>query len=285
MLRLPLNIVVYQPSDAIDVEHWIAHCLEFNVIGEGDRPQSALNRLAAVAGNNINRERDKVDVFRNLIQPASWYYYLAFAEGQSIDCPRDWDKYILKITDEFPELKKGWCENADPPSSESCVNALTVLSVYRNEDFYPTRVVPTVMGGVAISVRLGNRKLFVECYNTGKICYLMAADNSDEMTTGEVIRSGISDLVERAKLFLEYRLDFPIEIAHDIKIETNIRVSGPAGPNNDKLLGDLAIIINRHGPYSDEVKDFLEKNKTNKEFIELANLAQKLKKALDKNRD
>ncbi|MBI1349455.1 hypothetical protein GC163_24580 [bacterium] len=47
-----------------------------------------------------------------------------------------------------------------------------------------------------------------------------------------------------------------------------------------QLLAQCAALINRHGPDAAEVTEFIEQNKADKEFVELAKLSQKLKKAL-----
>jgi hypothetical protein len=47
-----------------------------------------------------------------------------------------------------------------------------------------------------------------------------------------------------------------------------------------ELLGEYAVILNRFGVDSCESEDFLERHKENTEFIELAELSRKLKRAL-----
>jgi hypothetical protein len=51
-------------------------------------------------------------------------------------------------------------------------------------------------------------------------------------------------------------------------------------PEMEKLLSESAKLIDRHGPDSKKVADFLAKHKKNMEFIKLAELSKILKRAL-----
>ena len=47
-----------------------------------------------------------------------------------------------------------------------------------------------------------------------------------------------------------------------------------------ELLGEYAALLNRFGPDSAEERDFMDAHRFNTEFVELANLSKKLKRAL-----
>jgi hypothetical protein len=47
-----------------------------------------------------------------------------------------------------------------------------------------------------------------------------------------------------------------------------------------ELLAEYAVLLNKHGVDSQEAAEFLEENRANPEFVELAELSRKLKAAL-----
>lgn len=57
-------------------------------------------------------------------------------------------------------------------------------------------------------------------------------------------------------------------------------VLDPRDQETERLLADLARLINRHGPDSPEVLRFMKTHAGNPEFTQLGNLSRDLKKAL-----
>jgi hypothetical protein len=77
-LRIPLRIVFYKED-----EQWIAHCLEFDVAGNGDTKFEAAESL--VTAMRIQVEQSiKHNNSRNLFSPADGRYFGMFAAGRDI---------------------------------------------------------------------------------------------------------------------------------------------------------------------------------------------------------
>ncbi|MEX0728201.1 MAG: hypothetical protein WD065_18170 [Planctomycetaceae bacterium] len=76
--RLSLRVVFYYESD-----RWIAHCLEFDLLGDGDSKEEALQCLSAAISLQIE-DSVKYNNPRNLIDPADGKYFEMFAKGRDI---------------------------------------------------------------------------------------------------------------------------------------------------------------------------------------------------------
>jgi predicted RNase H-like HicB family nuclease len=77
-LRVPLRVVFYK-----DGQDWIAHCLEFDLMGDGPTRREALDRMvdaisiqAQASIENNNPE--------NLFKPADAKYFMMFAAGKDV---------------------------------------------------------------------------------------------------------------------------------------------------------------------------------------------------------
>ena len=77
-LRIPLKAVLYKEKD-----NWIAHCLEFDVIGDGKSHEEALQNLNEAIVIQINTSI-KYKNPSNLFKPADGSYFRMFAEGRNI---------------------------------------------------------------------------------------------------------------------------------------------------------------------------------------------------------
>jgi hypothetical protein len=62
-----------------------------------------------------------------------------------------------------------WPEGADPPSRSAVIWARLVLQQLQADSVYPTRVVASAEGGIAICFVSGNQYSDIECLNTGTI--------------------------------------------------------------------------------------------------------------------
>ncbi len=84
LLRIPLRVVFYQEED-----DWIAHCLEFDLIGDGPTHQEALECLNEAIRLQIiaSLENDNID---NLFSPAKPKYHQMFAAGHDV-AYGDWE--------------------------------------------------------------------------------------------------------------------------------------------------------------------------------------------------
>ncbi|HEX6985897.1 MAG TPA: hypothetical protein VF170_10995 [Planctomycetaceae bacterium] len=77
-LRIPLRVVFY-PEDG----EWIAHCLEFDLLGSGSTKQEAVESLAEAIRLQVD-ESLRHDNPRNLFSPADGEYFEMFAAGREI---------------------------------------------------------------------------------------------------------------------------------------------------------------------------------------------------------
>lgn len=92
--------------------------------------------------------------------------------------------HLLQKLESYRGMQKGWDSyKADPPNDTSIENARQFLELCN--DFLPNRVVPTCMGGIAMTWKDEGDKVFIEFYNTGKAYYLYD-DGDEDMLVREV---------------------------------------------------------------------------------------------------
>ena len=77
-LRVPLRIVVYQEDG-----DWVAHCLEFDLVGAGSNRKEAMSLLAEAVSIQAE-ESFKSGNLRNLFSPADGKYFQMFFAGKDI---------------------------------------------------------------------------------------------------------------------------------------------------------------------------------------------------------
>ncbi len=77
-LRVPVRVVFYREDG-----EWVAHCLEFDLIGDGTTKQEALSRLARAISIQVEAAFDD-DNIENLFSPADSKYFVMFAEGTDV---------------------------------------------------------------------------------------------------------------------------------------------------------------------------------------------------------
>jgi predicted RNase H-like HicB family nuclease len=77
-LRIPLQVVFYQ-----DDGQWVAHCLQFDLVGVGDTQADAIGCLSEAIGIQIE-ESLKSGNPRNLFTPADSELFQMFAAGQDV---------------------------------------------------------------------------------------------------------------------------------------------------------------------------------------------------------
>jgi predicted RNase H-like HicB family nuclease len=77
-LRIPLRVVFYKEGGS-----WLAHCLEFDLIGDGTSKEEALGSLreAIVLQLEATVEHDNP---KNLFTPADGQYFAMFAAGKDV---------------------------------------------------------------------------------------------------------------------------------------------------------------------------------------------------------
>lgn len=77
-LRLPLRIVFYQEDGG-----WIAHCLEFDLMGDGPTQQDAMKELAEAIFLQIEASVEHNNA-ANLFNPAEGKFFEMFAAGKDV---------------------------------------------------------------------------------------------------------------------------------------------------------------------------------------------------------
>src|SRR3954467_15450680 len=77
-MRIPLRVVFYREGEA-----WVAHCLEFDLAGDGETRSEALERLAAAIAIQAEASRDFGNV-GNLFSPADGELFRRFAAGSDV---------------------------------------------------------------------------------------------------------------------------------------------------------------------------------------------------------
>lgn len=76
--RSPLHVVFYQEDG-----EWVAHCLEFDLVGVGATKVKAMELLSGAIETQIS-ESIRTGNLQNLFTPASGEYFRMFAVGEDV---------------------------------------------------------------------------------------------------------------------------------------------------------------------------------------------------------
>src|SRR5262249_55611390 len=75
------------------------------------------------------------------------------------------------------ELREGWNGYAAPAPSETAVLAAKrFVDLLLREDYEPSRLAPSAVGGVGVTHRHGGKSVYVEVYNDGRVLALFSDD-------------------------------------------------------------------------------------------------------------
>lgn len=77
-VNLPLRVVFYYESD-----RWVAHCLEFDLLGDGGTQAEALDALSQAISLQIEASVKYANP-QNLFTPAEGRYFHMFAKGKNV---------------------------------------------------------------------------------------------------------------------------------------------------------------------------------------------------------
>lgn len=80
LYRVPVRVVFYREDGA-----WVAHCLEFDLVGAGKSKEAALRLLAEAIAIQVEASA-RFKNWANLFAPAEGKYFAMFAAGR--DVPR-----------------------------------------------------------------------------------------------------------------------------------------------------------------------------------------------------
>lgn len=82
-------------------------------------------------------------------------------------------------------LREGWNGYAAPaPTQQAILTARSFVDTLLREKYEPKRLAPSAVGGVGITHRRGDRSVYVEFYNDGRVLALF----SDEVSEPEIKR-------------------------------------------------------------------------------------------------
>lgn len=107
--------------------------------------------------------------------------------------------------DRMRQLKQGWDGYSAPiPSHVAIVSARDFLSALTEANLQPSRVAPTVQGGVGITHKKKGRRVYVEFFNNGVVCALYS-DNSSMPRSERVIpyRDRFRELTRKIRDYLD----------------------------------------------------------------------------------
>src|SRR5262249_453286 len=102
------------------------------------------------------------------------------------------------------KFQKGWNSyDAEPPSSTAIDAAMNYLSLLQRTALEPARVEASVMGGIGVTHRRENRKVYVEFYNKGNV-HALFSDRTPAMVTEAITPDvdGYLSLIEKARAYL-----------------------------------------------------------------------------------
>ena len=80
-------------------------------------------------------------------------------------------------------LPDNWNGRKSPaPTPGAITSAALLVHMMIDRNLEPTRLAPSAVGGVGVTRRLGERLVYVECYNHGKVYAIFSDDQSEGET-------------------------------------------------------------------------------------------------------
>ena len=102
-------------------------------------------------------------------------------------------------------LQPGWDSySAEPPTQEAITSAERFLYALQSASLEPTRIDASVMGGVGVTHRKGQRKVYIEFYNDGRV-HALFSDRTPKMFTipVEPTSESYTRLIEQSREYLD----------------------------------------------------------------------------------
>jgi hypothetical protein len=98
----------------------------------------------------------------------------------------DTSKWGSKL-DEMKRLQEGWNGYSAPvPSGAAIDTARSFLSILSSENYEPTKLAPSAVGGVGITRKEGGRRVYVEFFNDGEV-FALFSDRKAEPVSKQVL--------------------------------------------------------------------------------------------------
>jgi hypothetical protein len=152
--------------------------VESRAVTPSESPRYTLSWTAEppVAETAENESVRVIDASSHAVAKAAWNLMI-------VPHPRSgFRKWFAKL-ESLTRLKEGWDSYSAPaPRQESIDAAGSYLSVLELLGWEPTRVEASVMGGVGVTHRQGDRKVYIEFYNDGRV-HALLSDRTPKMET------------------------------------------------------------------------------------------------------
>ena len=115
----------------------------------------------------------------------------------------EWPKWFERLN-ELSQVKDGWNGYDAPAPTEAAIAAArTFLSALETARILPSRVAPSVVGGIGITKRTGARKVYVEFRNDGRIFALFSDGQSPSTQPVMPSAEGFQNLIAAMRGYLD----------------------------------------------------------------------------------
>jgi hypothetical protein len=101
-------------------------------------------------------------------------------------------------------LNVGWDgDRAPPPQNFAVQNARRVLLALQDQALLPSKLNPTVVGGIGITIKRCDKKAYIECSNKGSVLLLLSDGESEpQVTKFEPSENRFRSLIDAARTYL-----------------------------------------------------------------------------------
>ena len=116
----------------------------------------------------------------------------------------DWGRLFGKL-ESFTEFKNGWDGYKAPsPNATAKKNSRSFLESLNLENYSPSQVVPSVVGGIGVNRWRGSKKVYVEFNNNGKV-HALYSDGSKPPDVEQVQpdKIGFQVLIQRMRSYFD----------------------------------------------------------------------------------
>jgi hypothetical protein len=126
-----------------------------------------------------------------------------WSSRQTFQQPTDWGDLFKKL-DSFLQLPAGWDGyKASSPNTLARDHARVFLALLAQENYGPSRVAPSVIGGIGIT-RRRSRKVYVEFNNNGNVHALFSdGSSSPKVERVQVGKIEFQMLIRRMRAYLD----------------------------------------------------------------------------------
>lgn len=165
-------------------------CANTTVLASGSIAGFECDDLTAIAGFNISEVTLTIDetIGKVLAEwPATTYEFESILSANNpLKQIGKWET-IFSTLENLSSLKDGWNGYSAPaPETDSIATARSFLDTLKESKLTPTRIAASAIGGVGITCRNHERKVYIEFFNDGQISALFADDMTQTMSTQRI---------------------------------------------------------------------------------------------------